>query len=316
MFVFLRKVGIITKVIIIAALLFVVKTTIVEARDVRIIVLKSYEAQPYNEALAGFEQYLREQKIKPHYKIYPLEGDVTKVEQTIQEIKKGKVDLIVTIGSLATDTMIKKIIDIPIVACLVLSSENLKNAFNATGVSLEFPLEIQFETLRRFLPKAKTIGVIYNPEENEKKIKEAATVARKMGLRLEGQKVSAPQDVPAALENLSRRADVIWGVPDDLVLSPQLAKHILLFSFRNNIPFVGLSSAWVKAGALYSLDWDYSDIGSQCGEIAIEIIKGVSPRNIPPASPRMVMYSLNLKTAQHMKIIISEDFIHKAKYTF
>ena len=100
------------------------------------------------------------------------------------------------------------------------------------------------------------------------------------------------------------------------VLNRQTAKAVLLSSFHNRIPFVGLSSAWVKAGALYALNWDYSDIGAQSGEIALRVLQGTPPGTIPPVPPRKVQYALNLKTASHMKLDLTPQLIDAALETF
>jgi putative ABC transport system substrate-binding protein len=105
-------------------------------------------------------------------------------------------------------------------------------------------------------------------------------------------------------------------VVDELVLTPQTAKHILLFSFQNRIPFVGLSTAWVKAGAVYALDWDYTDLGMQCGEMALKVLQGTAINTLPPVIPRKVVYALNQKTARHMKIEIAETLVHGAREVF
>jgi putative ABC transport system substrate-binding protein len=181
---------------------------------------------------------------------------------------------------------------------------------------LSFPLETQFNWIQKILPDAKTIGVMYNPEENKERIDAALRIAHSRGLTLEAQEVYTLQDVPSALNTLSKSVDVLWGLADNLALSPQIAKNVLLVSFRNSIPFIGPSSAWVRAGALYSLDWDYTDMGAQCGEMALRVLQGTPPSAIPPAAPRKVMYSLNLKTAQQLKITISEQITQKARNTY
>ena len=103
---------------------------------------------------------------------------------------------------------------------------------------------------------------------------EAKLWADKFGLSLRAEKVSTPREIPAALKNLSKSIDVLWGIPDKIVFTQQTAKEILLFSLRNRIPLIGLSSSWVKAGALYALDWNYRDVGKTCGESAVAILKG------------------------------------------
>lgn len=94
------------------------------------------------------------------------------------------------------------------------------------------------------------------------------------------------------------------------------AQAVLLFSFRNDIPFVGLSAARVKAGAIYALDWDYEDVGKQCGELAPKILNGARAGGIAPVSPRKLTYALNLKTARHMRAQIPDSLVRGAVQVF
>ncbi len=310
----IRKITIIVTGLITAIFLIGINTA--EPVNERIAVIMGQKASPFEEALSGFQEYLQKKAIQVNYDIYRLEGDMANANGIIQKVKKTKVNLIFTLGSLATETTINEVSNIPIVAGMILREDLLKKTPNGTGVFLEFPVETQLKWLQRLLPDTKTVGVIFNPQENNERMESASRVASKMGLKLEAYKVNVPQDLPEALNRLAKNADVFWGVPDNLVLNPQTAKHILLFSFQNRIPFIGLSSAWVKAGALYSLDWDYIDIGKQCGEIADKIFQGIPMDSIPLATPRKVMYVLNLNAANQMKIKIPEEIIRGAHQTF
>lgn len=282
----------------------------------KIALLISSNDAPYKAAVSGFNAYLEKQGVPAGYEVYTLDGDAAKAAPAVQKIKASGCRLIFALGSLATEAVVREVVDIPIVACLVLRTDSLKNAPNATGVGLEFTFETQLEWLQRLLPQAKNVGVIYNPEENQKRVEQASRLAKKAGLHLEAQEVRTPQDVPAALNNLSKRADVIWGMADNLTLSPTIGKNVLLFSFRNNIPYIGPSATWVKAGALYSLDWDYDDLGAQCGEMAQKILGGSAPAAIPAAAPRRVQYSLNLFTARQMKIALPDELVRGAHQTY
>ena len=282
----------------------------------RIAILVSSAGLPFEEALSGFRGYLAKRGIEADYDVYRLPGDGPMAEQAVQKIKKNGARLIFTLGSAGAEAASRIAPDIPVVACLVLRSDNLARAPNATGVGLEFPMQTQFRWLQTILPKAKTIGVIYNPDENKKRVEDAARIAHRLGLRLEAFEVQTPRDVPSALTALSKRADVLWGLADTLTLSPELAKYMLLFAFRNSIPFIGPSDAWVRAGALYSLEWDYQDLGVQCGEMALRILQGTPASAIPPATPRKVLYTVNLKTAQQMKIAIPEQITKRARTTY
>jgi putative ABC transport system substrate-binding protein len=128
--------------------------------------------------------------------------------------------------------------------------------------------------------------------------------------------VDTPKELPAALKNLLRNIDILWALPDRMVLAPQSAKEILLTSFRSRIPVIGASAPWVKGGALYALDWDYVDLGAQNAAMALKIIKGEPINSIPAAEPRAVAYTLNTKTAKHMKLDMPDKITRGAKHVY
>lgn len=271
------------------------------ADSVRIGVLISEDIKPYREALDGFTRILKDRGMRAEFDVCTM-GAEDRDEQCRKKMKTAGRNLLFTIGTPATVSAFRGTAGIPIVAGLVPRDDALRNAKNATGVVLEFPPKTQLEALRRLLPKARRVGVLYSPDENGTLIASASRVARKMGLRLTARKVSGPKDLPLALNALADNVDILWGVSDAVVLNPKTAKNILLFSYRYRIPFIGPSESWVKEGALYALDRDYRDMGVQCGEMALQVLEGARPETIAPVGPRKVLYSLNLKAARHMKV--------------
>jgi putative ABC transport system substrate-binding protein len=281
----------------------------------KVMVITSNDTEPYRLVLQGFKQYLDRQGTQADYEVRTIKGEAGRLNpQHMRE--KDKVDLILSLGSNATELALKDNEGVPVISGMIFRKDEIKKGSMATGVFLEFPLETQFEMIRRLLPDAKTVGVIYNPGENQQRITAAMRVAEKTGLRLDVRKVTVPQDLPGALESLSRSIDVLWAVPDKLVLNPETARNFLLFSYRNLIPFIGLSPEWVKSGALFSMDWDFMDIGQQCGEMALKVARGTPASSIPPVPPRKVLYSLNTKAGRQMKIDISEANIRNAHRLF
>ena len=280
----------------------------------RIVVVSSSKAAPYEEAFTGLQQALRQQGVRAQVDMHILEGDTARVRAALRALSPD--DVLVTLGTSAMQQAHAGAPTLPLVAGMILSADELQGLPNATGVFLEFPWEVQVQWLRRLLPTTKTLGILYNPKENSRRIEAAKRAARDLGFVVEVEEVHDAKELPVALENLGKRIEVLWGVVDDLVLNPQTAKQILLFSFQNRIPLVGLSTAWVKAGALYALEWDYTDIGHQCGEMVVQILGGTSARAIPPAAPRKVLYTLNQKTARHMKIDLPESLVRGAREVF
>jgi putative ABC transport system substrate-binding protein len=279
-------------------------------------VLISSSNAPYTEALAGLQERLGNLGDDPNYEIFDLDGKSDEAELAVQRIINDKPDIIITFGTLAFKTAVNATDDIPIVAGVLLDKEKIKSYPNATGVVLDIPLDVQFTWMRSFFPKVKNIGVLYNPGQNQKFIQKAKIQAHQIGFNLIAQPVPTPSDLPNALQKMVDRVEVLWAINDQIVFNHSTAINILLYSFRNKIPLIGLSDSWAKAGAYYALDRNYSDIGAQCGEIVNKILQGTSASNIPQAFPRDIMYSLNIRTAKKMRLQIEQNLIKNAQNVY
>lgn len=283
---------------------------------VRIAVVVSIDDDAFTACLDAFQRHLLSCRIEADYDIHHLQAQPRRAARVARKLAEDPPTLIFTLGTLALEAIAARATQVPIVATFVMRREDLQGRANVTGIYLEFPFRVQFEWMRRLLPQTRTVGVVYNPAENRERIARAEAVAKRTGLTLKPQKIESPRALPAALANLTNEADVLWGLSDAMVLNPQTAREVLLFSLRNRIPFAGLSAAWAKAGALYALDRDYRDIGSQCGQMAQALLAGRAIAELPPVPPRTVEYFLNLKTARRMKIDWPKATLTGAKKTY
>ncbi|HXV20923.1 MAG TPA: ABC transporter substrate-binding protein [Desulfuromonadales bacterium] len=286
------------------------------AGEIKIAVFVSYDAPPMAEALAGFKESLARQGVSAVYELYPLQETSGQNRRRPAAVREDGTRLILALGSLALETAGREAAGIPVVAGMVLREADIRPGRGVTGVFLEFPIETQLAWLLHLMPDARRIGVVFNPAENRDTIEAAGKIAGRMGLELLAREVTTPLELPGALESLANRADVLWGISDNVVVTPQTARSLLLFSFRNRIPFIGLSTAWVKAGALYALDRDYRDIGRQCAELAAKVLAGAEAGSLAPVPPRRVTYSLNLKTAEQMKMHVPSSLSKAAEQLF
>lgn len=222
-------------------------------------------------------------------------------------------DVVVALGTRALSVAARDWKGVPAVGTLVARESAIPDGSSATAVVLEFPLDVEFELMHRVVPKARRIGVLYGTDDNAKVVAQARDAARSQGLELVARRVASPAELPAALAALAGEVDLLWGIPDDVVLTAETAKAVLLFSLRNRLPFIGLSAQWVKAGALYALDRDYTDLGVQTADIAARILDGASPRSIPAARPRRSLYVINARSADMMRITFSPEVLRGAR---
>lgn len=282
----------------------------VAAKDL-IVAVKSAEAEPYTMAFQGFQEALFRKGHQPAFKEYVLKAGER--DRLLSEIKDQRYSLILTFGSTATGLIRGQVKNVPVVFCMVLnpvasgfvqslqSSEN-----NLTGASLDIPVRLQFEALKAVLPSIRKVGVLYNPRETGEVVEPAVKIAREMGLELVTAAVSAVERLPETLDTLAKRKiDALWSVADSTVFSSDRSVELLLrWSLEQKVPFMGLSPAFVKAGALLALSVDYKDVGMQCGEQAVQVLAGQRPAAVSITVPRKVTLYLNLNAAKAIGVTI------------
>jgi putative ABC transport system substrate-binding protein len=254
--------------------------------------------------------------VQANYEVLQIGKDSSKAGQLAGKIAQQDPALIYCLGSRACQAVQQVAGQRPVVASMLLTPESITAAAQATGVFLNYSPQTQLQWLKKLFPDFQRVGVIYHPAQNQAVIDKATETARQLGMELVAAPVDTPKELPAALKNLLRNIDILWALPDRMVLAPQSAKEILLTSFRSRIPVIGASAPWVKGGALYALDWDYADLGAQNAAMALKIIKGEPISNIPAAEPRAVAYTLNTKTAKHMKLDMPDKITRGAKHVY
>ncbi len=280
-----------------------------EASEPRVLILSSFNAGPYRRVVEGFRAVLEKHG-------FPTPSSASDLDPAHIAPGGKRPSVVLTVGASSTSWILRYVKEVPVVACLLPGKRLAEAPANTTGVRVEFPVDQEFDWLGRFLPDARRVGVLYNPSESGHRVAAAREAAAAKGLELVEFQIETPSQIPGALEKASGAVDVLWGVNDAMVFSPQTAQSILIFAFRARIPLVGFSLDWAKAGALYALERDYRDLGQQCGEMAVEILRGRSPADIPAASPRRIFHGVNLKTARHMGIELDPDLLLEAAAVF
>jgi putative tryptophan/tyrosine transport system substrate-binding protein len=276
-----------------------------------LIVDNSYES-PYQETVAGFKKQLSAPADIKFTELTFLQAKVL----TQNEIEHLKPDLIYALGSDSIQWASSQITRIPIVASMALKDDLLRQSANITGVKLRYSIKTQLQLLKKFFSQKKTIAILFNPNENAKTVEEISKVSHENGFNMVAIPVESPKNLPFALEQMANNVEIMFAIPDETVMSIKTAKELLLASFRNKVPLVGLSDNWVKSGAFYALSWDFEDLGRQCGSLAEKLLKGVSIQSIPPEYPRKVTYTINAKIAEQMNMQIPEDLLKGAKIVF
>lgn len=279
-------------------------------KSAHILVVTASNEIPYQQATAGFKAQVAEAG-----KMKFTELSLAQARSSAKEVERLKPDLIYALGGDAAHWASLQTSRIPIIATMVLKDDAFRQS-NMTGISLGYSLRTQFQWLKKFFPQQKAVAILYNPGENTTIVQDAKAASQQEGFTLVPIPVGSPKELPYALEQLANNVDVLLAIPDDTVMSVNTAKEVLLASFSNKVPLVGLSDNWVKSGALYALSWDYEDVGRQCGGIAQRILSGSPVDAIHPEHPRKITYTINAKVVGHMDLDIPASMFKNAKMVF
>ena len=276
------------------------------AREFKVAVIKSDGTLPYDEVITGFRAELHGQNINL---VTVDEKNRTRMAAKISAIQP---DALLCLGTKALER-VSEIRNIPKIFCLVTLTKaySLANRKDLYGVVIDIPPAVQFKIIKNVFPKVKRVGVLYNPEQNQRLIGEAEKSAHAMGFRLIVKPVRSVKEIPSALHELENKVDLLWAVYDQTVYGPETAKYVLLFTLRKNIPFVGFSPQFAKAGALLALYGNYDDMGRQAAFIAKQILNNERP-TYKYVEPRQTAIAINEKAANALNISFPDNFLRKA----
>lgn len=286
-----------------------------------VVLVKSRNLGPYNQAAEGIRRTLHARSPQTQIVELDLPADASKEPEFLAALTRAAPRLVITVGTQATLSVSRRVRDIPVVFSLVLATGESglplnPKPHNITGATMEIPVGLQFERLKEVIPDLRRVGVIFNPSLSEEAVERAREAAARSGLQLVEIPVESEAQVIQEMEGLKGKVDVLWSVADSTVFTPRSVDSILLRTLRDGIPFVGLSPSFVRAGALLSFSCDYSDVGAQSAEQALDILEGKSPDQIPVANPRTVSLYLNLNTARTIRLEVSQKIRSDSRVEF
>lgn len=255
-------------------------------------------------------------------KIESAQGNVSLAGQIANKFVSNNPDIVVGVGTVAAQSFVKYVrggkaklifttITDPIGANLVSSLENPGS--NISGVSNFVPLEPQIEMFKRVKPTIKKIGFLYNPGEMNSisLIEKLRKICPKYGIELVTMAASKSSEVAQSAIKLSSFVDAIFISNDNTALSA--LRVIVKAANAQKIPVFVSDTDVVVDGAIAALGPNQYDIGRQTANMIIRVIKGEDISKIAVDFPRKIELVLNVKVAEQLGIILSEDLIAEAK---
>jgi putative ABC transport system substrate-binding protein len=231
-------------------------------------------------------------------------------DMVVRNIKDMNPVVIFTIGSAALKFAKNELSGYPVIFSMVLSNSG-SSAHDVTGVLMDIPEEEKIGMIEKVLGGGKRVGIIYSAGTGVLWA-EAVRICGEHGLKAVSARVDSITDFDSSLQKMLGGIDCFLMLPDANIYFDKSVEHLILACIQNKVPVIGLSSSYTRAGALFSLDCSFNDIGRQCGKMAVKAVHSVSVKDIPIESPDKVRLSLNLIAAEKMGIEIPAELVRSA----
>lgn len=159
------------------------------------------------------------------------------------------------------------------VAC-GLAKEDGSSVGNITGTSDFLAVTEQLDMIRKIMPDAKKIGILYTTSETNSvsTIEEYKKHAGEYGFEIVATGINQISEVELAAKDMVTKVDCITNLTDNTVVS---ALQIVLAAANDaKIPVFGSEVEQVKAGCVASMGLEYFELGKQTGKMAAKVLKG------------------------------------------
>jgi putative ABC transport system substrate-binding protein len=237
------------------------------------------------------------------------------------DLVRRKVDLIVADGLPAAQAATKATTAIPIVMVGVadpvrfgLVPSLARPSGNVTGVAVPFEdlVKKQMELLQQAVPRTRTIGVLWNPDNPQ----HAPTLTAVEGA---GRAVGVTVRL---LEARSRTQTELEGVVSGLghegshallvLTDPQAYEALHLLALRHRVATISSERSFARGGGLLAYGPDPLEMVRRAAYFVDRILRGTKPGDLPVEEPTRYELIVNLVTAKAIGLTLPQSILGRA----
>ncbi|MEB2400941.1 MAG: ABC transporter substrate-binding protein [Alcaligenaceae bacterium] len=247
------------------------------------------------------------------------QGNTAIAAQIARKFVGDKPDVIVAIATPSAQAVVAATKSIPVVYSAVtdpvaaqLVQSMAPSGTNVAGVSDALALEKQVDLIKKVVPDAKRVGMVYNPGEANSVVvvKQMRELLAKAGMSLVEATAARTVDVGAAARSLVGKVDVIYTNTDNNVVSAY--ESLVKVGVDAKIPLIASDTDSVKRGAIAALGVNYYDLGVQTGKMVIKILKGQKPGEMASETSDKLELFVNPGAAKKQGVTLSDAFVKSA----
>jgi ABC-type uncharacterized transport system substrate-binding protein len=281
----------------------------------------------YTPVYEGIKEGLKTQQIEPEFQyveLDTLENDEAKASagiEAIAKIRAAKPDLVISLDDNCLKFVGSKIDEIPVVFAWIWGQPEAMGLpkANITGVTRR-SYAADILTMARKLTGVKTVALLSKSSASMAGVKQYLTVGADKLEQASGIKFLDMYllDTFAEWENKVQTfpADLIYLADTTRIEKEGVAMNdaeLVRWTVENaKVPVIAGSEKDIQAGALFAIVTSEKGIGLNAAEIALKILGGAKPADIPYVSSATGKLVINAKTAQKYKLNIPYDILASA----
>ncbi len=177
-----------------------------------------------------------------------------------------------------------------------------QQAGSRSAIYLDQPMERQVALLVSALPDTRHVGVLHTAPPPE--LARLRALLAERNIRLHVRAVEGRQSLNDALEKVLNESEVLFVLPDAEIYNPGTIRNILLTAYRKQVPLLGISPAYVRAGALCAV---FSTPEQVAAQAAAMIMRYAGSGRLPAAQyPVEFEVSVNTQVARSLDLRIKD----------
>lgn len=247
------------------------------------------------------------------------QGDQNLMNTMAQSLVEEGADLLIGIGTPASQAFANATSDIPIIMGAVsdpvgaglVESEEVPGT-NVTGVKNQAPVEAQLDLMMEVLPEATTVGLLYSSGEDNSRAEgeRAAEVLEEMGLDAETYTVSGTNEIQQMVASMSQEVDVIYLPTDNTIASA--FDTVVSEADLYDMPLIPTVDLMIAQGGLITVGINQTEMGEEAGRMAAEVLDGQDPSEFPVFVLSEGDILVNQEKADRLGITIPESILEQA----
>ncbi len=292
-------------------------------KQITIGILEPLEHRAMDEIVQGFTNGLaKNYHLDYKIKVENAQNDTNLQRAILQKMRDAHYDLIVPIGTMPTQMAVSIIKEQPIVSLAASFTQQERNKLKPCRIAVihdEIPPEKIVQFIHAMYPQMTNLMLIHSSSDKVfPDVAKAIAAGKQLGIQIGHIMVTSLPELMSSAQALPDSTQGILILKDSLIASG--ISTLVQVAASKKIPLIASDEGSVEGGAYMALGVKERDIGMEGAQLALQVLEGKSPCDIPiqELSQLSLFVNNNIPTLQNVEKNglknIAEKFGYKLEF--